>query len=417
MRYHTSTFSFHSVSAVSGIVALAASGCSLIPPSVPLEITDPSLPSSVVISVEPSDSPWNAGEERTLRVNALYPESSLTLSGLVIPKKISLSTEGSGKALLSKEDSLQYSPYDGIPSWTGKMLSLSGGNLLLRCEAIVDLPGSGDTMAIRSEIFSIDIEGDCSPKTGLLVSPSTDAFLSGVGEYFPEGETVPFMCGETLFLSPSCTLPSNAEYSLESSGNVFLIKDRSSDYGTPVWEVKGLVPAESSFTLQSTDPYFGKKGSVFQAECRARMVLYGKYESMKGTLALGVKEQSFEGFLGKVTMEGTVFGHTDPVDGRKVSASEAIPPQSLEMFLSEGCHYGGAFDIREPLSLLEAREPVKDSEGKRHYFVSDSIAVVFRLGLPSGMSASLLEISPQMYTDNEWKNLPVSYCFKAEKPR
>ena len=403
-----------------------AEGCTLIPKPTPVSITDPAVPSSLKVEVSPSSESWSSGEERILSVSVVYPESSLTLEEKVIPSRLNVGVEGSGTVILAEKE---FSPESGTVSWSIPSIAVGSGKVSFRCEAILPDGSTISNPVSGNPVFEISGEYIPRPKVRYSLS-SPDELISSSCESISKGGSISFSAGKDLFLSPGGNLPSGAEYSLLLSDNpsgenggeekavsIERIHSDEIDNPLPAWKVNSLFPSNTNFVLESNDPFFGKISTPFSVSFSGEMLPYCNYDLSKGTIGVGVKSQSFPETMGVLTLEGTVYGHAGPVNGKIIKATQPIPLQAASVPLSEGSFTPGVWDITEPIALLETSRYEKDSRGRIHHYITDSISVRIGISFPTIPSASLVKVpSTIFHQSGDWSgDLRVSSSFFVEE--
>ena len=403
-----------------------AEGCTLIPKPTPVSITDPAVPSSLKVEVSPSSESWSSGEERILSVSVVYPESSLTLEEKVIPSRLNVGVEGSGTVILAEKE---FSPESGTVSWSIPSIAVGSGKVSFRCEAILPDGSTISNPLSGNPVFEISGEYIPRPKVRYSLS-SPDELISSSCESISKGGSISFSAGKDLFLSPGGNLPSGAEYSLlladnpsgekgdeEKAVSVERILPSEENNPLPAWKVNSAFPSKADFVLESNDPFFGKISTPFSVSFSGEMLPYCSYDLSKGTIGVGVKSQSFPEVMGVLSLEGTVYGHAGPVNGKIIKATQPIPLQAASVPLSEGSFTPGVWDITEPLALLETRQYEKDSRGRIHHYITDSISVRIGISFPTIPSASLVKVPSSIFHQSgDWSgDLTVSSSFFVEE--
>ena len=403
-----------------------AEGCTLIPKPTPVSITDPAVPSSLNVEVSPSSESWSSGEERILSVSVVYPESSLTLEEKVIPSRLNIGVEGSGTVILAEKE---FSPENGTASWSIPSFAVGSGKVSFRCEAILPDGSAISNPVSGNPVFEISGEYIPRPKVRYSLS-SPDELISSSCESISKGGSISFSAGKDLFLSPGGNLPSGAEYSLLLSDNpsgekgdeekavsVERILPIEENNPLPAWKMNSAFPSNVDFVLESNDPFFGNISTPFSVSFSGEMLPYCNYDLSKGTIGVGVKSQSFPEVMGVLTLEGTVYGHAGPVNGKIIKATQPIPLSAASVPLSEGVFTPGVWDLTEPIALLETSRYEKDSRGRIHHYITDSISVRIGISFPTVSSASLVKVpSSVFHQSGDWSgDLRVSSSFFVEE--
>lgn len=413
-----------------------AEGCTLIPKPTPVSITDPAVPSSLKVEVSPSSESWSSGEERILSVSVVYPESPLTLEEKVIPSRLNVGVEGSGTVILAEKE---FSPESGTVSWSIPSIAVGSGKVSFRCEAILPDGSTISNPVPGNPVFEISGEYIPRPKVRYSLS-SPDELISSSCESISKGGSISFSAGKDLFLSPGGNLPSEAEYTLRlaenSSGEKDPKNEQSGENGgeetgitierihsdevegcLPTWKMNSAYPSEAEFVLESSDPYFGNISTPFSVSFSGEMLPYCSYDLSKGTIGVGVKSQSFPEVMGVLTLEGTVYGHAGPVNGKIIKATQPIPLSAASVPLSEGVFTPEVWDITELIALLETSRYEKDSRGRIHHYITDSISVRIGISFPTIPSPSLVKVPSSIFHQSgDWSgDLRVSSSFFVEE--